>query len=164
MVFIPEDEDKVKKIVDYSDKLYDYLQSSIATNKVDKKMLMKDFDLSEEEINNLEATKNKVVSFSRKIIGVQLATGIFYCYFHSKKLFRLNKGIIKSLYCWPTLIISCYFSIAYSMYDFKNTIQKECDILYLKKHYNTNYFSELDKLRSYLNMYKKVKFVERHMI
>ncbi len=163
MVFIKEDEDKVKRIVDYSDKLYDYLQSSIATNKIDKKMLMIDFDLNEEEISNIEIKKNKVVSFSRKIIGVQLATGAIYCYFHSRKLFRLNKGIIKSLYCWPTFILSLYFSIAYSMYDFKTTIQKECDNLYIIKNYDTKDTYQINKLRAYLNMYKKVKFVEKHM-
>lgn len=164
-VFTDGDNEKVDKIIKLSDDLYDYLQASIATNTIDRNILSKDYLLNDSETDYIDKKKNNLVSFTRKLISSQLIIGIIYCYFHSRKIIKLNLGVIKSLYCWGGLLSTCYFTIAYSMVKFKSSMQKECEILYIKKFIPSVTDDQIAlNLRDYLSIYKRIKFVEKHMI
>lgn len=169
MTFNEKTSSKIEKTIENSENLYNYLQQSLATNILDKSLLMSNIDLSITEINQLEEKKNRIVSKTRKIITCELVFGIGYCYFHSKKLIRMNFGILKSISCLGGYIFIMYSSLAMTMLYFKLVFQKECDLVYIKKYFLSD-CSNMDdndlkanKLRDLLGFYKRMKYINSKM-
>jgi hypothetical protein len=147
-VFSEEDSVKLREIMTSSNGIYKVIEQAIGPIPLDKKNLMKVFKLNKQQIDLIDSEKAKNLIKMRSFLSVYFFSGCFYCYFHSKKLFKYGKGV-KSFYCWLGLIFSSYVLIALGLTKFNNKMVVFVEDILLDKYFpiDENFHSNSD-LRS----------------
>lgn len=153
-IFDEKTHNKILHAFNTSDSLYKKLETSLAVNNLDDKELRNNYNLTNKEIDYLDHLVKINIRYYRKIIFFQFLFGSIYCFMHSKKLYKSNRGVIKSSYCWFGLLFSIYFSIVISMNLFKFNVKPAVDKFVIKKVFlNISVDKDLNDNNSFIHKY-----------
>lgn len=159
-IFTNIDESNFDNIQRESEEIYRLVELSIGLEQLNKKFISKNYNLDMNAIENIENKKNKKISFMRRTMLLYLLSGGIYCYFHIKKLSKLNVGF-KRFYCIGGLIFSSYLLICYYLTNFKKHIQSEVNKALFIKYYPKVKDDDtlIEDINKKFDFYRKIKLI-----
>lgn len=158
IVFGGEIDTKISNLINYQDKL---THSFLFNLKSLQKLTMNDFKDTNIELTNDDLEKLNKIKFdgfrNNKYLLAFSVMGLLYCILHTRKLFKMNVNLLKSLYAWGFYLTSLTFSFAYINKVFQNKLEETNEQIMIQHIFPDEYIKYGDLIKKQLNFYKLSK-------